>query len=229
MKYYNKSIEESLKYLKTNADIGLKDEEVKIRQKKYGLNEFTIKEERTFWDELGESLTEPMILILLGAAVMSSFIGELHDAIGIMLAIFIGISIGIITEGKSKKAAHALSKLTQNIEVKVLRNGKIVKISKSDLVPGDIVYFETGDMIPADGRLIQSSNLKLREDMLTGESDDVVKNANSIVDMDIIYTKTEIVEQDAIPAKQINMVWGGTLCCVCHPTLLSQAGYCHCL
>ena len=81
MKYYNKSIEESLKYLKTNADIGLKDEEVKIRQKKYGLNEFTIKEERTFWDELGESLTEPMILILLGAAVMSSFIGELHDAI----------------------------------------------------------------------------------------------------------------------------------------------------
>ena len=139
MKYYNKSIEESLKYLKTNADIGLKDEEVKIRQKKYGLNEFTIKEERTFWDELGESLTEPMILILLGAAVMSSFIGELHDAIGIMLAIFIGISIGIITEGKSKKAAHALSKLTQNIEVKVLRNGKIVKISKSDLVPGDIV------------------------------------------------------------------------------------------
>ena len=211
MKYYNKSIEESLKYLKTNADIGLKDEEVKIRQKKYGLNEFTIKEERTFWDELGESLTEPMILILLGAAVMSSFIGELHDAIGIMLAIFIGISIGIITEGKSKKAAHALSKLTQNIEVKVLRNGKIVKISKSDLVPGDIVYFETGDMIPADGRLIQSSNLKLREDMLTGESDDVVKNANSIVDMDIIYTKTEIVEQDAIPAKQINMVFGGTL------------------
>ena len=211
MKYYNKSIEESLKYLKTNADIGLKDEEVKIRQKKYGLNEFTIKEERTFWDELGESLTEPMILILLGAAVMSSFIGELHDAIGIMLAIFIGISIGIITEGKSKKAAHALSKLTQNIEVKVLRNGNIVKISKSDLVPGYIVYFESGDMIPADGRLIQSSNLKLREDMLTGESDDVVKNANSIVDMDIIYTKTEIVEQDAIPAKQINMVFGGTL------------------
>ena len=144
MRYYNKSIDECLNYLKTNSNTGLKDEDVAIRHKKYGLNEFTLKEENSFWDELGKSLTEPMILILLGAAVLSSFIGELHDAIGIILAIFIGISIGIITEGKSKKAAQALSKLTQDIEVKVLRNGKIVKISKSDLVPGDIVYFETG-------------------------------------------------------------------------------------
>ena len=210
MRYYNKSIEECLNYLKTNSDIGLKDEDIAIRHKKYGLNEFTLKEESSFWDELGKSLTEPMILILLGAAVLSSFIGELHDAIGIILAIFIGISIGIITEGKSKKAAQALSKLTQDIEVKVLRNGKIVKLSKSELVPGDIVYFETGDMIPADGRLISSSNLKLREDMLTGESNDVVKYANKIIEMEVIYTKTEIVEQDAIPAKQTNMVFGGT-------------------
>ena len=120
MRYYNKSIEECLNYLKTNSDIGLKDEDIAIRHKKYGLNEFTLKEESSFWDELGKNLTEPMILILLGAAVLSSFIGELHDAIGIILAIFIGISIGIITEGKSKKAAQALSKLTQDIEVKVL-------------------------------------------------------------------------------------------------------------
>ncbi len=211
MRYYNKSIDECLKYLKTNSETGLKDEDVKIRQKKYGQNEFTVKEESDFWDELGKSLTEPMILILLGAAVLSSFVGELHDAIGIMAAIFLSISIGIVTEGKSKKAAQELSKLTKDIEVKVLRNSKIIKIAKSELVPGDIVYFETGDMIPADGRLISSSNLKVREDMLTGESDDVVKYANKTIDMEVIYSKTEIVEQDAIPAKQINMVFGGTL------------------
>ena len=82
MRYYNKSIEECLTYLKTNSKIGLNDEDVKMRRQKYGLNEFTIKEEHSFWDELGKSLTEPMILILLGAAVLSSFIGELHDAIG---------------------------------------------------------------------------------------------------------------------------------------------------
>ena len=60
------------------------------------------------------------------------------------------------TESKSKKAAQALSKLTENIEVKVLRNGKIHQISKRELVPGDIVYIETGNMIPSDGRLIQT-------------------------------------------------------------------------
>ncbi len=66
-------------------------------------------------------------------------------------------------------------------------------------------------MIPADGRLIQSINLKLREDMLTGESDDVAKNADAVLDMEVVYSKTEIIEQDAIPAKQVNMVFGGTL------------------
>ncbi|MEF9990658.1 MAG: calcium-translocating P-type ATPase, PMCA-type [Romboutsia sp.] len=211
MRYYNKSVEETLKYLKTNKENGLNQEEIKERQEKYGMNDFTIKEDRSFLDELGESLTEPMILILLGAAVLSSFIGELHDAIGIIVAIFIGISIGVITEGKSKKAAKELSKLTENIEVKVLRNGKINKVSKNNLVPGDIVYIEIGDMIPADGRIIESFNLKVREDMLTGESDDVLKVDDSIVDMEIIYTKVGIVEQDAIPAKQTNMLFGGTL------------------
>ena len=93
----------------------------------------------------------------------------------------------------------------------MLREGNVHTIPKKDLVPGDIVYIESGDMIPADGRLIQSINLKLREDMLTGESEDVVKNAEGTVEMEVVYGKTEIIEQETIPAKQINMVFGGTL------------------
>lgn len=211
MRYYNKSISETLSYLKVNSKHGLDDVDIEERKKRYGKNEFTVKDGPTFWDELSESLMEPMILILLGAAVLSSFVGEIHDSIGIIIAILLGISIGIVTEGKSKKAAQALSKMTENIEVKAIRNGKIIQISKNDLVPGDIVHIETGDMIPADGRLLESHDLKLREDMLTGESADVLKDANAIVDMDVIYGKTEIMEQDTIPAKQINMVFGGTL------------------
>lgn len=211
MRYYNNQKEEVLKHLKVDALRGLSSDEVKLRSEKYGKNEFTVKKESSFWDELGKSITEPMILVLLGAAVISSFVGELYDALGIMGAIILGISIGIITEGKSKKAAQALSKLTENIEVKVLRNGQVKKLSKSDLVPGDIVYIETGDMIPSDGRLIESINLKVREDMLTGESDDVVKRADEVVDIEVIYSKNDIKEQDAIPSKQINMVFGGTL------------------
>lgn len=211
MRYYNKSISETLSYLKVNSKHGLDDVDIEERKKRYGKNEFTVRDGPTFWDELSESLMEPMILILLGAAVLSSFVGEIHDSIGIIIAILLGISIGIVTEGKSKKAAQALSKMTENIEVKAIRNGKILQISKNDLVPGDIVHIETGDMIPADGRLLESHDLKLREDMLTGESADVLKDANAIVDMDVIYGKTEIMEQDTIPAKQINMVFGGTL------------------
>ncbi len=116
-----------------------------------------------------------MIVILIIAKSSKCSNWETHDAIGIVGAIAIGIAIGMITEGRSKKA-EALSKLTENIEVKVLRDGEVHQISKSELVPGDIVYIETGDMVPADGRLIESINLKIREDMLTGESDDVSKS-----------------------------------------------------
>ena len=211
MRYYNKSINETLKYLNVNQESGLNTSDVESRRKKYGFNEFQIKEGKSILDEIFDSVMEPMILILLAAAVISAFAGETHDAIGILVAVLLGLSIGAITEGKSKKAAQALSKLTKNIEVKVLREGNVHTIPKKDLVPGDIVYIESGDMIPADGRLIQSINLKLREDMLTGESEDVVKNAEGTVEMEVVYGKTEIIEQETIPAKQINMVFGGTL------------------
>ena len=211
MRYYNKPIEEALNYLNVDKNLGLNTQDIKSRRIKYGYNEFTIKEDKSILNQIFDSVMEPMILILLAAAVISAFAGEAHDAFGILGAILLGLSIGVITESKSKKAAQALSKLTENIEVKVLRNGRITLIEKKDLVPGDIIYIENGDLIPADGRLIESINLKVREDMLTGESNDVAKYADKIVKMDVLYGKTEIIEQDTIPAKQINMVFGGTL------------------
>ncbi len=211
MKFYNIGKEEVLESLAVEENKGLSSSEVKERREKHGFNEFTPKEEGSFWEELKGNLTEPMILILMAAAVISAVIGEAHDAIGIIGAITIGIAIGMITEGKSKKAADALSKLTENIEVKVLRDGEIHQIQKSELLPGDIVYIEMGDMIPADGRLIESINLKIREDMLTGESDDVSKKSDVIIPMEKIESKGQIIEQEPIPAKQLNMVFGGTL------------------
>ena len=202
MKFYSESKEDVLKELSVNRDRGLSSDDVKSRRDKYGLNEFTPMEEGSFWDDLKDALSEPMIVILIIAAIISAVIGEFHDAIGIVCAIAIGIAIGMITEGRSKKAAEALSKLTENIEVKVLRDGEVELVSKSELVPGDIVFIETGDMIPADGRLIKSINLKVREDMLTGESDDVSKKCDAIIG---------VKELEPIPAKQINMVFGGTL------------------
>jgi Ca2+-transporting ATPase len=211
MRYFNEKTSNVLDELKVDSSKGLSTSEAKARLDKYGPNEFTAQEKGSIWDDIKDALTEPMMVILLVAALISALIGEFHDAIGIVCAVSIGIAIGIITEGKSQKAAEALSKMTENIEVKVLRNGNIMQISKSELVPGDIVIIEMGDMIPADGRLIESMDLKIREDMLTGESDDVSKNADIVIDMETIEAKGKTIIQEPIPAKQLNMVFGGTL------------------
>ena len=211
MKYFNEPKEKVLDEFKVNVDQGLSSSEAKTRQEKYGKNEFTPGEEETLWDNIKDGLTEPMIVILLVAALISAIVGELGDAIGIVVAVALGVGIGIVTEGKSKKAAKALSKMTEDIEVKVVRDGKITTILKSDIVPGDIVHVVTGDMIPADGRVLENVNLKVREDMLTGEADDVTKKADIVIEMESIQNnKGETIIQDPVPAKQKNMVFGGT-------------------
>ena len=111
----------------------------------------------------------------------------------------------------ARSLCYGMNHVFENIEVKVLRDGEVELVSKSELVPGDIVFIETGDMIPADGRLIKSINLKVREDMLTGESDDVSKKCDAIIGMEKVETKDGVKELEPIPAKQINMVFGGTL------------------
>ncbi|MGK0467835.1 MAG: Ca2+-transporting ATPase [Clostridium sp.] len=211
MKYFNEESSKVLGELKVDSSKGLSSSQVKERLEEYGTNEFTKQEKGSIWDSVKEAIIEPMMLILLVAALISALVGEFADAIGIVCAVAIGISIGIFTEGKSQKAADALSKMTENIEVKVLRNGKIVQVNKIDLVPGDIVSIETGDMVPADGRLVNTIDLMTREDMLTGESEDVSKEAETIIEMENIKGKDKNIVQDPIPAKQLNMVFGGTL------------------
>lgn len=186
MKYFKEKIEDCLKDQEVDLEKGLSDSEVKARSEKFGKNEFSTKEEGSILEDIKDALLEPMMIILLVAALISAIIGEYYDAIGIVCAVAIGVTIGIVTEGKSKKAAEALAKMTEDIEVKVLRNGQVMNVSKSDLVPGDIVYLETGDMVPADGRFIETIDLKIREDMLTGESDDVKKDAKAIIPLEEI-------------------------------------------
>lgn len=210
-KFYNRKVDDVLQELGTDTEKGLTPVQIKAAQQRYGKNEFTQKEEETLFDKIKDSLSEPMILILIAAAIISFVIGESHDAIGIVGAIAVGVGIGLVTEGKSKKAAEALSKMSSDIEVKVLRNGHVSQVHKSELIPGDIVYLETGDMVPADGRLVNTMDLKVREDMLTGESDDVKKEADLIVEMVEVPNGDTVMVQEPIPAHQKNMVFGGTL------------------
>ncbi|WP_353094832.1 calcium-translocating P-type ATPase, PMCA-type [Tissierella praeacuta] len=207
MIYFNRSSAEVIKELNSDEINGLSDLSVKELQERYGPNEFSKNKKDLSWNDL----SDPLIIILLIAAVISFLIGEYIDGIGIVLAITLGSVIGYLTEEKSKQAAEALSKITENVFVKCIRNGEINLVLKNDLVLGDIVLLETGNIVPADGRILESVGLKVREDMLTGESDDVDKYADVIVDMEKIKSKGNTIIQEPVPAKQVNMLFSGTL------------------
>lgn len=205
--YFNEDKYEVITGLKTDETYGLSEKEAKKRQEVYGMNEFSKGKKRSSW----EGFLDPMMLILLSSAIISALVGEYIDAMGIMLAILLSTTIGVITEDRSKRAAEELTKITDNITVKCIRDGELKLVLKNNLVPGDIVMLETGNMVPADGRLIETMELKVREDMLTGESDDVKKDCNKIIEIERADINGNIVIQEPVPAKQINMVFGGTL------------------
>lgn len=201
--FYKKTEEEVLSNFGTNPKQGLSTLRAETLLEKFGPNEFTKKKKEGLFSKIVDAIKEPMMIALIIAAFISLAIGEVHDFIGIIAAMSLGIGIGLVTENSSKKAADALAKMSADIVVKVLRDGQIKTINKSLLVPGDIVYLEAGDMVPADGRLLDTLDLKVREDMLTGESDDVSKHNSVLLEVN--------QEQDLIPALQKNMVFGGTL------------------
>lgn len=207
---YSKTLEQLYSVYEVSSQQGLNEKEATKRLTKYGPNLFSKVKEKSLLQEIREILTGQLMVILLIAAGISLLIGEYYDAMGICFAILLSSTIGILTESRSKKAAEALNRMTEDIEVKVLRNGRKEVLHKSQIVPGDIVFLTAGDLVPADGRVIEALEFKVREDMLTGESDDVSKRAG-IVEKEKVMIEHQWVEQDPIPAKQYNMVFGGTL------------------
>ena len=163
---------ESANIVVTNLKTGLKQQEVESLRTQYGANEFTKPKERGLLFELLDVFKEPLMVILFIASGMSFLVGEYQDGIGICMAVLLGIIIGRVTEGRSKKAAESLAKMTDDVLVKsVTRWTKNRWYTKTEIVPNDLVYLETGDMVPADGVILEATELKLREDMLTGEAD----------------------------------------------------------
>jgi Ca2+-transporting ATPase len=124
-----------------------------------------------------------LILVLLIAAIISGFVGELSDAILIIIIVIVNALIGAIQEKKAESSMEALKKMTIP-EAKVFRNGKQKVVKSEDLVPGDIVFLDAGDIVPADGRLIEVASLKITESSLTGESVPVEKEMVDLTDPD---------------------------------------------
>ncbi|MGB1285693.1 MAG: cation-translocating P-type ATPase [Aggregatilineales bacterium] len=167
--FYKLGVDETLAQLKTDRSTGLSPEGVQKRRDEHGLN--TLPREEGFnWVELiVAQFTDLMVIILIVAAVISAVLGEFSDVIVIMIIVILNAALGIYQEFQAEQALTALSAM-QVPRVSVRRGGKVQEVSAEDLVPGDIVLLEEGDSIAADGRVIESVNLRVEEAPLTGES-----------------------------------------------------------
>ena len=184
--WFNLSVEETKNNLKTDIEKGLTSEEVLKRQDQYGLNELKTKKKKSVFVKFLEQFKDFMIIVLIISAVISGIIGVMEgegitDTIIILIVVFVNAIIGVVQENKAEKSLEALQKLSSHA-AKVIRDGKLIVIPSSQLVPGDIVILETGDYIPADLRLIEAINLKSQESALTGESVPVEKISDKIND-----------------------------------------------
>ena len=184
MKHYLKDSEEILKSLNTTVD-GLSSDEAAKREEKYGKNKLKEAKKTPLIVRFLQQLADPMIIILIVAAIISAVTATLEggegyaDVIIIMVVVLINAILGVVQESKAEAAIEALQEMSAATS-KVMRNGHISIVKSEDLVPGDIVLLEAGDAVPADGRIIESASLKIEEAALTGESVPVNKFADTI-------------------------------------------------
>ncbi|NLJ72379.1 MAG: cation-translocating P-type ATPase [Syntrophomonadaceae bacterium] len=181
--WYQISIKDSFKKLNSNIIKGLANREVLKRQ---AINVNVLEEDKKsnpthlFFNQF----TDTMVLVLLVATVISGIIGDIADAITIMVIVIINAILGFVQEFRAERSLEAIKKLATPHAL-VLRDGKRQKILARELVPGDIVYLIAGDKIPADLRLIETYNLEIDEATLTGESLPVEKDALAVYDKEI--------------------------------------------
>ncbi len=183
MDFYKEKIEDAFKNLKSSSN-GLDENEVQKRLKDYGKNELKEESKKPFIKKLADQFLDPMILILIAAAIVSIINGERLDSIIIIAIVVVNALLSLYQEGKAEEALASLKKMSSPT-AKVIRAGKKVEVDSASLVPGDVVILDTGDIVPADLRLIKSSNLKIDEASLTGESVSEEKHAYEVYKDDL--------------------------------------------
>ncbi|MDT9331421.1 calcium-transporting P-type ATPase, PMR1-type [Clostridium perfringens] len=182
--WYKKSKNEILQELNVDKKNGLSSTEALRRLEKYGKNKLETKKKKTLFKQFLSQLKDVMIYILIIAAIISAFLGEISDALIILLVIIINAVIGVIQESKAEKALDALKELSTP-KALVKRDGSLKEILSEDIVPGDIVIIDAGRYIPGDLRLIDTANLKIEESAFTGESVPSEKDASFLPDKEI--------------------------------------------
>ena len=179
MNPYCKDIQDVLEDVGSTAE-GLSAQQAQERLAKYGPNKLKEAEKLSLFQRFVEQLKDPMLIILLAAAAVSALTGMLSghsewaEVIIILAVVLLNAILGVIQESKAEAAIEALQNMTA-ATCKVLRDGKMVVLPSTELVPGDVVLLEAGDSVPADGRIIENASLQIEEAALTGESVPVYK------------------------------------------------------
>ncbi len=184
--------------LGSNLDTGLDAAEAASRLARFGPNELIERDRKPTWRLFAEQFTNTMIVVLMIAALVTALIGDLKDTVVIMAIVFLNGIIGFIQEYRAERAMAALKQMTSP-GARVLRDGQIDVITAGDLVPGDVVRLETGDIVAADLRLIEAIALRINEAALTGESEPASKTVAALPNV-----------SDALLADQRNMAFKGT-------------------
>ena len=184
-KEYLASAEDVLAAQSSNAETGLSAAEAASRLASVGPNKLDEEEKTPMWKRFFEQMADPMVIMLLVAAAISVITGfiqgepEWADAVIILSVVILNSVLGVVQEAKSEQALEALQEMSA-AQSKVMRDGKLVHMPSSELVPGDIVLLEAGDSVPADCRVLESASMKIEEAALTGESVPVEKHADQI-------------------------------------------------
>ena len=184
-KEYLASAEDVLAAQSSNAETGLSAAEAASRLASVGPNKLDEEEKTPMWKRFFEQMADPMVIMLLVAAAISVITGfiqgepEWADAAIILSVVILNSVLGVVQEAKSEQALEALQEMS-SAQSKVMRDGKLVHMPSSELVPGDIILLEAGDSVPADCRVLESASMKIEEAALTGESVPVEKHADQI-------------------------------------------------
>jgi len=189
--------EEIVGRLRSDADLGLDAREVKLRLDHYGRNELPHKGPKKKWRILFDQFLDPIKYILIVAAILSFSFTEFLEGIAILVVILITVLIGFFMELQAEHSLEALRRMGQSV-TNVLREGKLLRVKASLLVPGDIIILEAGDIVSADARLLSQENITVTEASLTGESIPIEKI-------------TEALSGSLAIGEQSNMVFKGTL------------------
>ncbi|MFW6064082.1 MAG: cation-translocating P-type ATPase [Candidatus Natronoplasma sp.] len=185
-----------LDHLQVSKEKGLTEKEVKKRRKKYGRNKLKETKRKSRLKILVEQFKSFLVILLGGAAIISIFMGEFIEGLSIFAVLIANSIIGFVTEARAVSSMEALHEMTR-IDTYVRRDSEVKKIPANELVPGDIVTLQSGDMVPADLRMIETSKLQADESALTGESIPVGKTI-------------EAVDKEAPLAERDNMLFKGT-------------------